>query len=150
MALKDDVEGPGWDIEPYDGRRYTTAEDAAKAFHKHLRRLFDVGGPYAGWKFDVETFCKSPEQSIAHSSYKDCQDFEIVRHWWVCFEAGPHCWAVGTSMVNAYSAIEPTVDNLLVRCIPGPWGFCETFWGFDLVFIDEPQVAHRGQVQEEA
>jgi hypothetical protein len=37
--------------------------------------------------------------------------------WTVCWESGPYQWGC-SAFIN------------------GPWGFCETYYGFDLMFVD--------------
>lgn len=56
-----------------------------------------------------EVWIKSPEESKAHGYGVD--------GWWVCWESGPYSW--GCSVFAN-----------------GPWGHCETYWGFDLAFYE--------------
>lgn len=55
-----------------------------------------------------EVWIKNPEESREHG---------YTTSWHVCWESGPYQWAIG-------------------RFISGPWGFCETHWGFDLIFTE--------------
>lgn len=57
---------------------------------------------------DFEVFIYSPEQS---------KERGYTQGWQVVWECGP--------------------DNWGIRFISGPWGFCETYWGFDLTFCEE-------------
>ena len=52
---------------------------------------------------------KSPAESEAHGY--------VGARWHVCWEDGPYDWACGAF-------------------VTGPWGYCETYWGFDLIFVD--------------
>jgi hypothetical protein len=54
-----------------------------------------------------EVWIKSPEESEAHGY--------VGKVWHVCWESGPYNWGC-----------EVFAD--------GPWGHCETYWGFDLAF----------------
>ena len=63
-----------------------------------------------GMNPDMETWIKSPDESEAHGY--------VGRVWHVCWESGPDYWAV-SAFIN------------------GPWGHCETYWGFDLCFYEE-------------
>jgi hypothetical protein len=56
-----------------------------------------------------EVWIKSPAESERHGY--------VGRHWHVCWESGPYEWSAGLFA-------------------SGPWGYCESYWGFDLIFTD--------------
>jgi hypothetical protein len=55
---------------------------------------------------DGEVIIMNPDEAAEHG---------VGRGWWVCWESGPFRWGSGTFL-------------------NGPWGYCETHWGFDLCF----------------
>ena len=73
---------------------------------KGLYRLLREHVLEKGMNPDIECFIHSPSEAKEHG---------YVKSWHVCWESGPYGWAIGTF-------------------VGGPWGYCETYWGFDLVF----------------
>lgn len=70
-------------------------------------------------KQDCVEYGMDPNFEVSIKTPKESPNFapgEPV--WWVCWESGPASWAVA-------------------QFINGPWGFCETHWGFDLIFNEE-------------
>lgn len=96
-----------FDID-YDGSAYTTTEDAAKGFHVALVKAVRECPEFRDYNTDIEISLMSPEQT------KQVTGSEA---WCVMFEAGPHEWAIGTSME-----------------VRGPWGHTEPYYSFDLHF----------------
>lgn len=62
-----------------------------------------------GMNPDAEVWIKSPDESEKHGY--------VGRQWHVCWESGPFDWGV-----SVFAS--------------GPWGHCETYWGFDLAFYE--------------
>lgn len=86
-------------------RNSTTPAMAATRMHTICR----VAAKAWGMKPDIECALRSPEQSKA---------FGGGSNWYVCFEAGPHNWAVAVS--------EAANDKVIA----------EPYYGFDLSFYD--------------
>lgn len=115
-------------IRPYDGSRYRTSEDAAHAFWAHIQLVARAMGMNPG----IETFIKSPKKTRKH--LRDPRFGDGPESWWVCFEAGPYSWAVQSTLSGVAD-----IQTLYTVSTQGPWGFCETYWGFDLLFCDDPR-----------
>lgn len=90
---------------------FKTVEDAAKA-------------AYAAACEDCRDERLNPDMEVALWSPEEARDKGFTNGWHLIWESGPYMWGVGTSMQTA--AAHP------------PWGFCETYWGCDLIFNDEP------------
>lgn len=73
-----------------------------------------------------EVFCHSPGMSSDHFP-------EGGRYWRVCWESGPHDWAVeaslGRTRMSRTTSFGPVVG--------GDW-YTEPYYGFDLFFIPSP------------
>lgn len=82
-------------------------EEVAQATHKALRSMCEI----MGMDPDKELFIKNPAEASEHSNGR-------INSWWVCWESGPFEWAVSASLEMPTS----------------PWGYCETNWGYDLIF----------------
>lgn len=89
----------------WEPSKYTRKADAAKALYKALCAAAARSGMDPKW----EVWIKSPEESEQHGY--------VGKAWHVCWESGPHDWAIGVFA-------------------SGKWGHCETYWGFDLAFYD--------------
>jgi len=88
--------------------KYKTKAGAAAFAYKILKAAaLESGGSRLVTHPDVEVWIKSPEDSEIHGY--------VGSAWHVCWESGPTDWAVGSYL-------------------HGPWGYCETYWGFDLIF----------------
>ncbi len=93
----------------------TTWEAALVAYATLIRWMTADGhSPRSvGW----ETFLLNPEQSANHYAGP---------HWHLCYESGPSGWGdFGRSKV------------VPAELRDGPWGYCETYWGFDLIFVED-------------
>lgn len=89
-----------------DLSQYRRPADAAKAAYKFVRKLSEE----AGQNPDIET-----------AIYKPGEREESSGSWWVVWESGPYDWAVTV-----------TCDGR-DRTYSREW-YCETYWGFDLIF----------------
>ena len=99
-------------IKEIQWHTFDSAEEAANA--AYLALVMDCTD--AGLDPNYEVRIYSPEES-EQRGYTTC--------WHVTWESGPHQWGVGQSMAVITGGIVP------------PWGFCETHWGFDLIFVEE-------------
>ena len=89
---------------------YETTERVARATHKALCSICETMGMDPA----KELFIKNPAEASDHSNGR-------VNSWWVCWESGPVEWAVSASLNMPTS----------------PWGYCETNWGYDLIFEEK-------------
>jgi len=89
----------------WEPSKYKTKASAAKALYKALCEACRASGMNPHY----EVWIKSPEESQQHGY--------VGKAWHVCWESGPHDWAIAV-FAN------------------GPWGHCETYWGFDLAFYE--------------
>jgi hypothetical protein len=88
--------------------KYDRKADAAKAAHKIICEHVRASGQDPKW----EVMIKNPEETLEHIGSKN---------WWVCWECGPTSWGVEASM------------SLVMK---NEHWYCETYWGFDLIFCD--------------
>lgn len=99
-------------LRAIDFSGFDKVEDAASAAYLAIcADCTDTGQSFAD---EVQLY--SPEQS-AERGY--------TSGWHLVWECGPENWGVSESMHIVLSGILP------------PWGFCETHWGFDLIFVEE-------------
>ena len=98
-----------FDID-YDGSAYTTVEEAAKGFHTALVKAVKECPDFSDYNTDIEISLFDPKRTLDYSGYEQ---------WCVLFEAGPHEWAIGSSME-----------------VRGPWGHTEPYYSFDLHFVE--------------
>lgn len=94
----------------YDPSRYTTAEDAAQAFHAALVAAMADSEEYYNYDPDIETSLFAPDRTV---------DYSGSSHWCVLWESGPYEWAIGASWQ-----------------VRGPWGHTEPYYSFDLHFYE--------------
>ncbi|QXN72565.1 hypothetical protein RCTIPTONUS_95 [Rhodobacter phage RcTiptonus] len=71
-----------------------------------------------------EALCKqavlagmSPASEVHIYTPEETEERGYRKCWWVMWEAGPYAWGC-SAFIN------------------GPWGYCETYFGFDLMFTD--------------
>lgn len=84
-------------------------EAAAREAYAYVREL----SAKMGQDPDIETSIFAPGERE-----------ESDGSWWVIWESGPYDWA-----------IEVSLDGRR-RTYAENW-YCETYWGFDLIFVDE-------------
>ena len=99
-------------IKGIEWHTFESAEEAANA--AYLALVMDCADAGEDPNHEVQIY--SPEESQKRG-YTD--------GWHLVWECGPPNWAVHRSMAIVTSGIIP------------PWGFCETQWGFDLIFVEE-------------
>jgi len=99
-------------IKAIEWHTFESAEEAANA--AYLALVMDCAEADLDPNWEVKIY--SPEES---------QKRGYTTNWQVTWESGPHYWGVEQSMAIVTSGIIP------------PWGFCETQWGFDLIFVEE-------------
>ena len=91
---------------------FESAEEAANA--AYLALVMDCVDYGQDPNYEVQIY--SPEQS---------QKRGYTSGWHLVWECGPTSWGLHESMGIVSGGIVP------------PWGFCETHWGFDLIFVEE-------------
>lgn len=99
-------------IKEIQWHTFDSAEEAANAAYRAL--IMDCTD--AGEDPDLEVQIYSPEESKKRG---------YTSGWHIVWECGPSMWGVSQSMAVINSGVIP------------PWGFCETYWGFDLTFVEE-------------
>jgi hypothetical protein len=100
------LDHPDADRVPEDVR-----EAALRAYADVLRWMRETG--CAPSSFAWETFLLNPAQSTEHVAGP---------YWHLCYESGPGYWSEGFEVVPE-------------RLHTGAWGYTETYWGFDLIFV---------------
>jgi hypothetical protein len=110
VAFVEEVEA-----SPSSGRVATAREAALRGYAALLRHALDVGETPRGLSW--ETFCLPPDLALAHSTGGFSGP---VVGWWLCWESGD--W---------------DQNPVPTRFCSGPWGYCESQWGFDLIFVDD-------------
>ena len=99
-------------IKNLEWHYFQSVEEAANAAYLALRLDCAETGQDPSWEVQIY----SPDES---------QKRGYASGWHVVWECGPEGWAVGESMRMISGGVIP------------PWGFCETYWGFDLTFLEE-------------
>lgn len=99
-------------INAIEWHTFESVEEAANA--AYLALVMDCAE--AGLDPNWEVVLYNPEES---------KDRGHTSGWHLIWESGPHQWGVSQSMATVTSGMIP------------PWGFCETQWGFDLIFVEE-------------
>jgi len=74
---------------------------------------------------DCPDYGQDPNYEVQIYSPEESQKRGYTSGWQVVWECGPENWGVSQSMATVMSGMIP------------PWGFCETHWGFDLIFVEE-------------
>ena len=99
-------------IKGIEWHTFESAEEAANA--AYLALILDCLDYGQDPNYEVQIY--SPEESQVRG---------YTSGWQVVWECGPENWGVSQSMASVMSGMIP------------PWGFCETQWGFDLIFVEE-------------
>ena len=95
-----------WNLE-VDLSKYQSSGPAAKALHKALRRL-------------AKDLDQNPDNvMLVRPADNDLIAHEYISGWGVCWEEGPHEWAI-------------TIQNSDGSFISGPWGYAEPGYSFSL------------------
>ena len=80
---------------------------------------------YLALVMDCAEYGQDPNWEVVLYNPEESKDRGYTSGWHLIWESGPPQWGVGQSMAIVTSGIIP------------PWGFCETQWGFDLIFVEE-------------
>lgn len=99
-------------IKAIQWHNFKSAEEAANA--AYLALVMDCAESGEDPNHEVQIY--SPEES---------QERGYTSGWHLVWECGPTNWGVSQSMASVTSGMIPQ------------WGFCETQWGFDLIFNEE-------------
>ena len=99
-------------IKAIQWHNFESAEEAANA--AYLALVLDCAEAGEDPNHEVQIY--SPEESCERG---------FTTHWHLVWECGPASWGLYQSMDVVSGGILP------------PWGFCETQWGFDLIFVEE-------------
>ena len=99
-------------IKAIQWHQFESAKDAANT--AYLALVMDSAEADQDPNYEVQIY--SPEES---------QERGYTSGWHVIWECGPADWGVSQSMQVISGGMIP------------PWGYCETYWGFDLIFNEE-------------
>jgi hypothetical protein len=109
------VELLAWAATVDTARAPQSLEEAVRVAFAKVVTACKATGANPGW----EVFCQPPE----------AEGWKGAGSWRVCWESGPHDWAIGDSM----GAGEIIPGNV---CSGSGW-FTEPYYGFDLCFVTD-------------